>query len=33
MKPVRLILIFCLVTPVFAQNTVPEIPFETVPNF
>ena len=33
MKLVRLILIFCLVTPVFAQNTVPEIPFETVPNF
>ena len=29
----RLILVFCLAGPLLAQNNVPEIPFETVPNF
>ena len=30
---IRLIFIVCISTPVWAQQSVPEIPFETVPNF
>ncbi len=33
MKILRLLLILCVTSPVFAQQSVPEIPFETVPNF
>ncbi|MCH2356917.1 MAG: hypothetical protein MK319_09660, partial [Pseudomonadales bacterium] len=30
---IRLVFIVCISTPVWAQQSVPEIPFETVPNF
>lgn len=33
MALIRLLIVFCLVSPVFAQQDAPEIAFETVPNF
>ena len=33
MRTIRILFLLCLAMPVFAQQSVPEIEFETVPNF